>query len=159
LGQWVVETSNDGDKTAYSEDTPSRNDENISAYLAIYPHDEGGCDTEIHVFHGDDHDDVVEFQRKNWFKYRFDTEIDGKKVIISGEPYEDGGALIYNGSAGRQASDIAFKGIMKRERARTIKLLSESNEFKITLPLLKEGNEVFEISLEDADDAVKEVCL
>jgi len=48
---------------------------------------------------------------------------------------------------------------MKRERARTIKLLSESNEFKITLPLLKEGNEVFEISLEDADDAVKEVCL
>ncbi|MCY4235908.1 MAG: hypothetical protein OXE74_06380 [Cyanobacteria bacterium MAG CAR2_bin_4] len=115
LAQWVVETSNDGDKTAYSEDTPSRNDE-------------GGCDTEIHVFRGDDYD-VVEFERKDWFKHRFDTEIDDKEVITSGQPYEDSGALIYNGSAGRKASDRAWKRIMRRERAKTVKLLSEHTKF------------------------------
>lgn len=159
LAQWVIETSKDGDKTAYSEDTPSKDDKNISAYLAIYPHDEGGCATEIHVFRGDDYDNIVEFQKKDWFKYRFDTEVDGKEVIISGEPYEeDGGAYIFNGSNARRATERDWQRIQKRERAKTIKLLSEHSEFVIRLPL-KDGSQVFEISLEGADDAIKEVCL
>ena len=158
LAQWVVETSKDGNKTAYSEDTPSKDDENISAYLAVYPHDEGGCSTEIHVFRGDDYDDIVEFQKKDWFKYRFDTEVDSKEVLISGEPYDDGGAFIFNGSNARRATERDWPRIQRRERIKTMKLLSEHNEFVIRLPL-KDGSPVFAISLEGADDAIKEACL
>ena len=47
--------------------------------------------------------------------------------------------------------------IQKRERLKTLKLLSEGSEFVIELPL-EIGDSVFEISLEGADDAIKEAC-
>lgn len=152
---WNVDSFENG-KAAYSAWTTGQTGYSIGARLYVVPiSNNRGCATFIEV--SDYNNEIVELDERNWFEYRFDTKIDGKEVLISGKPLDYGGFYIFNGSSARRAMERDWPRIQKRERLKTLKLLSEGSEFVIELPL-EIGDSVFEISLEGADDAIKEAC-
>lgn len=113
------------------------------------------CFTDIDVFLGDDYDDVVKLKKRNKTFYRYNAQVDGEKVLITGLPYEGGGAWIFVGTA-KKFSPQDLKVVMKREGLRTVKLLKEHDNFVIELPL-ESGNQVFRFSLEGAEEAIEEI--